>query len=63
MQFTIIVFDLTKSLGGKTPAQAARMNVPNNWKGLIDEATKRDAITLVNALNNPIEEKQAVKGD
>jgi transposase-like protein len=52
------------SLGGKTPAQAARMNVPNNWKGLIDEATKRDAITLVNALsnaNNQTVEKQGIK--
>jgi putative transposase len=52
------------SLGGKTPAQAARMNVPNNWKGLIDEATKRDAITLVNAIsnaNNQTVEKQGIK--
>jgi transposase-like protein len=38
-----------QSLGGKTPAQAARMQVPNNWKGLIDEATKREATLLVNA--------------
>jgi transposase-like protein len=50
-----------QSLGGKTPAQAARMNIPNNWKGLIDEATKHEAIILVNALSNRIEEKQGIK--
>jgi hypothetical protein len=50
-----------QSLGGKTPAQAARMNMPNNWKGLIDEATKQEAITLVHALSNQIEEKQGLK--
>jgi len=49
------------SLGGKTPAQAARMDIPNNWKGLIDEATKHEAITLVNALSKPTEEKQGLK--
>ena len=49
------------SLGGKTPAQAARMSVPNNWKGLIDEAIKHEAITLVNVLSNQIEEKQGLK--
>jgi hypothetical protein len=47
--------------GGKTPAQAARMQVPNNWKGLIDEATKHEATLLVNALSNQIEEKQGLK--
>ena len=50
-----------QSLGGKTPAQAARMNIPNNWKGLIDEATKKEAITLVNALTEKIEEKEGLK--
>ena len=49
------------SLGGKTPAQAARMNIPNTWKGIIDEATKHEAITLVNALSNQAEEKQEIK--
>jgi putative transposase len=39
-----------QSLGGKTPAEAARMEVPNNWKGLIEEATKHEANLLVNAL-------------
>jgi transposase-like protein len=37
-----------QTLGGKTPAQAARMNAPSNWKGLIDEATKHEAILLSN---------------
>jgi hypothetical protein len=38
------------TLGGKTPAQAARMDIPNNWKGLIDEATKREATLYANAI-------------
>jgi len=51
-----------QSLGGKTPAQAARMDVPNTWKGIIDEATKREAIALVNALSsNKVEEKEGLK--
>lgn len=49
------------SLGGKTPAQAARMEVPNNWKGLIDEATKHEARLLVNALSNRAETEQEIK--
>lgn len=40
-----------QTLGGKTPAQAARMQVPSNWKGLIDEATKHEATLLANATN------------
>ena len=40
-----------QSLGNKTPAQAARMQVPNTWKGLIDEATKQEAQILANATN------------
>ena len=40
-----------QSLGNKTPAQAARMQVPNTWKGLIDEATKQEAKMLANATN------------
>lgn len=35
-----------QSLGGKTPAEASRMKSPNNWKGLIEEATKYEAILL-----------------
>jgi putative transposase len=50
-----------QSLGGKTPAQATRMNVPNNWKGLIDEATKREAILLANVLGEKTEEKKGIK--
>lgn len=38
-----------QSLGGKTPAQAARIDIPNTWRGTIDEATKKEAIALVNA--------------
>jgi len=52
-----------QSLGGKTPAQAARMDAPNNWKTLIDEATKHEAITFSKVTeprqtisNNKIEE-------
>ena len=37
------------------------MNIPNNWKGLIDQATKHEAITLVHALRNQIEENQGIK--
>jgi len=49
-----------QSLGGKTPAQVAGMNIPNNWKGLIEQATKYEATLLLNALSNPIEEKQVI---
>jgi hypothetical protein len=47
-----------QSLGGKTPAQAARMDVPNNWKGLIDEAIKHEAKLLVNATRQKEEEQE-----
>jgi hypothetical protein len=33
-----------QSLDDKTPAQAAKMDVPNTWLGLIEEATKQEAI-------------------
>lgn len=46
-----------QSLGGKTPAQVARMNTPNNWKGLIEEATKHEATLLVNVMNSTQEEQ------
>ena len=49
-----------QSLGGKTPAQVARMNAPSNWKGLIEEATKHEAKLLINAMK-PIHEKQGLK--
>jgi transposase-like protein len=35
-----------QSLNGKTPAQVARTQAPNNWKGLIEEATKHEAQLL-----------------
>jgi hypothetical protein len=47
-----------QSPGGKTAAQAARMNIPNNWRGLIEQATKREAMLLVNALRNKTEKKK-----
>ncbi len=51
-----------QSLGGKTPAQAARMDVPNNWKGLIDEATKYEAQILANVTNTqPYKQELEVK--
>jgi putative transposase len=52
-----------QSLGGKTPAQAARMNAPNNWKGLIEEATKHEAKILANVLKakSQTTNKQAIE--
>ena len=35
-----------QSLNGKTPAQAARTQAPNNWKNLIEQATKHEAELL-----------------
>jgi transposase-like protein len=35
-----------QSLRGKTPAQAAGMSAPNNWKALIDQATKHETLAL-----------------
>jgi len=49
-----------QSLGGKTPAQAARMEVPSNWRGLIDQAIKQEAELLVKTLKGK-EEKQELK--
>jgi transposase-like protein len=49
-----------QSLSGKTPAQAARMDVPNSWKGLIEQATKREAEMLVKVLSKK-EEPQGIK--
>ena len=49
-----------QSLDGKTPAQAARMVAPSNWKGLIEEATKHEARLLINAIK-PTQEKQGLK--
>jgi transposase-like protein len=49
-----------QSLGGKTPAQAARMGVPSNWRGLIDQATKQETELFVKAVKQQ-EEKQELK--
>jgi hypothetical protein len=46
-----------QTLSGKTPAQAARMEIPNNWKGLIEEAAKHEAKLLVNTAQQKAEEK------
>jgi putative transposase len=46
-----------QSLGGKTPAQAARMDAPSSWKGLIEQATKHEATLLANA-TKPVSQKQ-----
>jgi putative transposase len=49
-----------QNLGGKTPAQAARMEVPSNWKGLIEEATRHEVTFLVNAIKLT-QEKEELK--
>jgi hypothetical protein len=49
-----------QSLGGKTPAQVARMEMPSNWKGLIDQAIKQEAELLIRATKQK-EEKQELK--
>lgn len=40
-----------QSLKGKTPAQVARMDAPDNWKNLIEHATKYEAELLVRVTN------------
>ena len=50
-----------QSLGGKTPAQAARMGVPSNWRGLIDQATKQETELLVRAMKGKEEEEEELK--
>ena len=39
-----------QSLNGKTPAQAAQMTAPNNWKSLIEQATKHEAELLTHVI-------------
>ena len=46
-----------QSLNGKTPAQAARMQAPNNWKNLIEQATKYEAELLAKITRPEIEAK------
>lgn len=52
-----------QSLGNKTPAQAARMEIPSNWKGLIYQATKHEATILANVLKAKVQSdnKQTVE--
>lgn len=45
-----------QSLNGKTPAQAARMDAPDNWKELIEEATKYEAKLLARVTNTQMEQ-------
>ena len=40
-----------QSLNGKTPAQVARMDAPDNWKSLIEQATKYEVELLVRVTN------------
>ena len=47
-----------QSLHGKTPAQATRMQAPNNWKNLIEQATKHEAELLAKATRHEIEAKE-----
>jgi uncharacterized OB-fold protein len=50
-----------QSLGNKTPAQAARMDVPNNWKALIEKATKYEVETLAHATKAPQANNKALE--
>jgi transposase-like protein len=51
-----------QSLMGKTPAQAARTNAPDNWKGLIEEATKHEAEMFARVTNqNNNDNEQGIK--
>jgi putative transposase len=40
-----------QSLNGKTPAQEAQIQVPANWKSLIEMATQHEAMILQKAMN------------
>ena len=46
-----------QSLGNRTPAQAAGMDVPNTWMGLIEEATKQEAITTAEPIDGETTER------
>jgi putative transposase len=50
-----------QSLNGKTPAQAARTQAPNTWKGLIEEATRYEATTLAKTFSPESVENQKDK--
>ena len=47
-----------QSLNGRTPAQASRMQAPNNWKSLIEQATKYEAELLAKATRPMTEAKE-----
>jgi len=47
-----------QSLMGKTPAQAARTNAPDNWKALIEEATKHEAELYARVTEQKIKENE-----
>ena len=49
------------ALDGKTPAQAARTEALCTWKGLIEEATKREAQLLTKATSPEKEEKREME--
>ena len=52
-----------QSLNGKTPAQVARTQAPNNWKTLIEEATKHEARLLAKVTRSTAkaEEKETIE--
>jgi putative transposase len=50
-----------QSLGGKTPAQAARTQAPSTWKGLIEEATRHEAQLLAKATSPEKTEKREME--
>lgn len=50
-----------QSLGGKTPAQAARTEAPSSWKGLIEEATRHEAQLLTKVTSPEKVEKKEME--
>jgi transposase-like protein len=50
-----------QSLNGKTPAQVARMEAPNNWKSLIEEATKHQEELLSRATGKQANEGRVIQ--
>ena len=47
-----------QSLNGKTPAQVARMGAPDNWKSLIEQATKYEAELLAKVTRPELEARE-----
>ena len=50
-----------QSLNGKTPAQVARMDTPDNWKSLIEEATKYEVRLLATVTRTRAKKGEAIK--